>query len=171
MIFHLPPSRNTKFFMKNSFLLFLYLISHCLLHAQDSNARFKQLESLQGTWSMQTKRGIIYESWIKSSDTSFAGKSFRVVNTDTLLLEEVRLVKRGNDILYIPTVRDQNNQQPVIFKLLPVENETFTFDNPLHDFPQRVIYELPKNGALHARIEGMDKGSYRKSDFHYKRVL
>lgn len=120
---------------------------------------------------MQTKRGTTYESWVKINDSVLAGKSYRLINTmDTLLLEEVQLVRKGSTIFYIPVVQGQNDLLPVSFKLISTEKDVFVFDNPEHDFPQKINYELPKNDNLHAWIEGMDKGSYRKSDFYYKKV-
>lgn len=139
--------------------------------SQDASARFKQLQAIIGNWSMQTKKGIIYESWSQASDSSLTGKSYRIVGEDSLLLEELGLVRKGNDIFYIPAVRNQNGQEPVTFKLLKVENDNYVFDNPAHDFPQRIIYHLPKSNTMHAWIEGMDKGIYRKSDFYYKKVM
>ena len=32
------------------------------------------------------------------------------------------------------------------------------FENPAHDFPQRILYWLDGAGALHARIEGPQDG-------------
>jgi hypothetical protein len=156
--------------MKKSIFSLLVLIS---LHsfAQDAAADYKKLQSIEGNWSMQTKRGITYESWVKINDSVLAGKSYRLINTmDTLLLEEVLLVRKGSNIFYIPVVQGQNDLLPVTFKLISTEKDVFVFDNPQHDFPQKINYELPKNGNLHAWIEGMDKGSYRKSDFYYKKV-
>jgi hypothetical protein len=157
--------------MKRSLLLFL-LIPACL-HAmsQDATIYFNKLLAIKGDWSMDSRKGTLYESWQQINDSSLKGRSYRLINSiDTLLIEEVELVKRGNEVLYIPVVVGQNNMHPVVFKLTKTSTDTFSFDNPEHDYPQRVIYELPNNGTLHARIEGMDKGNYRKTDFFYKKL-
>lgn len=156
--------------MKN--FIFVVLVTNSLhSFAQDAAADFKKLLSIEGSWSMQTKRGITYETWVKINDSVLAGKSYRLINTmDTLLLEEVQLVRKGSNIFYIPVVQVQNDLLPVTFKLISTEKDIFVFDNPEHDFPQKINYELPKNDNLHAWIEGMDKGSYRKSDFYYKKA-
>ena len=44
------------------------------------------------------------------------------------------------------------------------------FENPEHDFPQRVIYRLQPDGLLVGRIEGISKGKPRAIDFPMKRV-
>ena len=151
-----------------------YILSICILStltsiAQEAKENFKKLSSIQGTWSMPTKRGTVYENW-QLKDNVLDGKSYKVIGGDTILLERVTILIKGAEIFYIPLVEGQNNGEPVSFKLVSSLNDRFIFDNPAHDFPQRVIYELPKSDAMHAWIEGMDKGVYRKSDFYYKRV-
>ena len=44
------------------------------------------------------------------------------------------------------------------------------FENPGHDFPQRIIYSLKAGGNLEARIEGEAKGEARTVDFSMKRL-
>ena len=43
------------------------------------------------------------------------------------------------------------------------------FENPKHDFPQRIRYRL-KGDTLHARIEGTINGKERAIDFPYQRA-
>jgi Domain of unknown function (DUF6265) len=158
--------------MKKILPLLILLLTVHGTHAQDANIHFKQLRSLEGNWTMQTRRGPLFESWMIVNDSCLRGKTYRLMNnTDTILLEEVQIVQKGTAIFYIPIVEGQNNGEPVLFKFVKIENGTFTFDNPEHDFPQRVIYQLPKNDSLHAWIEGLDKGSYRKTEFYYKKII
>jgi hypothetical protein len=42
------------------------------------------------------------------------------------------------------------------------------FENPSHDFPQRVIYRKVPDGLL-ARIEGVINGKPRGEDYPFKR--
>ena len=156
-------------YMKRINLSLLIIIS-LNATAQNSTTDFKKLCLIRGTWSMETKRGILYEHWYDKDDSTLLGKSYKLNGSDTILLEEVQLIRKGVSIFYIPIVRSPNNEQPVVFTLVKTDNETYIFDNPEHDFPQRVIYQLPKNEQLHAWIEGMDKGVYRKSDFFYKKM-
>ncbi len=150
-------------------LLLIGLAMPFTLWAQDSTP-FKKLHALQGTWAMNGNRGMLYENWRLQNDSTLLGKSFKIAPAgDTLVLEEVTLAQRQQAIFYMPNVRGQNNGEAITFKLVSTTNDTYIFDNPAHDFPQRIIYELPKNDKLHAWIEGMDKGSYRKSDYYFKK--
>jgi hypothetical protein len=51
-----------------------------------------------------------------------------------------------------------------------VANGKAVFENPQHDFPQRIIYRLEKDGSLAAAIEGMSKGKLKRIDFPMKRA-
>jgi len=43
------------------------------------------------------------------------------------------------------------------------------FENPQHDFPQRISYKLNPDGTLLAAIDGTKAGKIRRVEFPYKR--
>lgn len=137
--------------------------------AQETLQSFSKLYALNGEWITQSKNGKLYESWQKVNDSTLKSKSFRVTQADTTMLEQVDLVLRRQKIFYIPVVADQNNHEPVIFTLINSAGSRYVFENLLHDFPQRVIYELPVDNALHAWIEGKTSAGFKKIDYNYKR--
>ena len=131
---------------------------------------FKPLHGLTGLWKMDGKRGTVYEEWQVSGDNQLTGRSYKIKNNDTMVLENVVISLQGNAIFYTPVVRDQNNQQPVPFKLISYNNNRYVFENKEHDYPQRVIYELASANDLKARIEGSKNGKEMGSDFIYTRL-
>jgi hypothetical protein len=152
--------------MKIVFAIFLGLM---LLSFAGSTDRFNPLLTLEGTWVMQTRKGPLFEHWNKISDVELQSKSFRLNGKDTILLEKVRLIEKEGNILYIPVVENQNNRQPIEFRLISVDKSKFTFENKQHDFPQRIIYNIVTADSIVARIEGEKKGVVSGSDFHFKR--
>lgn len=135
--------------------------------AQTNGKELASLYPLIGTWQLQTKKGMLYEKWIKVNDSTLSNISYRINGSDSVVLEKVQLISRGQSIMYIPIIEDQNNQQPVIFVLASLENGKYTFENKEHDYPQRVIYNLPVNNTMHAWIEGTSNGKFVKSDFRF----
>ena len=132
---------------------------------------FKPLHGLAGLWKMETKRGPLYEEWKLSSANKLSGRSYKVNNTDTVVLEQVELFLKDGSIVYSPLVNGQNNGERVPFKLTgTVAGKRYVFENKEHDFPQRVIYQLLPEGSLSARIEGTMNGKEKFSDFAYSRV-
>jgi hypothetical protein len=57
-----------------------------------------------------------------------------------------------------------------VFLLRTWEGGKAVFENPAHDFPQRVIYDLSQSDRLDARIEGAQDGRAMAYDYPYRRV-
>ena len=129
---------------------------------------FKKLYALQGTWKMITKRGTICEEWKKIDNNYLQSKGYMIKGNDTLVNERVALTNTDEGIFYTSTVENQNNKQPVAFKMTKAENSMFVFENPKHDFPKRIVYKLVTADSLHAFIDdGTEAG--KKQNFYYKR--
>lgn len=48
--------------------------------------------------------------------------------------------------------------------------DSVVFENPAHDFPQRLIYRSVSSDSLHARIEGTIGGQQRSQLYAYRRL-
>jgi len=122
---------------------------------------------MAGTWKINTGSGSIVEQWHIANDSTLSGKSSFVKNgTDTIPQETIELAFRNGDWYYIPTVKNQNNSQPVSFKVILLKGSEFISENPAHDFPQRIAYRRIKN-QLFASIEGRRNGKYSKQNFDF----
>lgn len=113
---------------------------------------FSPLHWLAGMWEMPKPNGTIrLETWESKGLTALSGKGMKVMKGDTTYLETIELYSDHAEIWYTPTVPDQNNNQPVAFKLVSSVDHQYTFENPHHDFPQRIVYTFKpvrKGGAL-----------------------
>ncbi len=138
---------------------------------QDNKSIFKKLFMLEGTWVMKSKKGnIMGESWVKLGDDHLQNKGFFVKGKDTIVTERVALRRTNKEITYTSTVEDQNNKQPVTFKLTSSDNNEFVFENPGHDFPKRVIYKIISADSVHAWIDAGKDGAAERQDFYYSRA-
>ncbi len=131
---------------------------------------FRKLKMLQGTWKMETRRGAIYEEWKAGTAAEINGRSYTVKGADTMLLEAVVLRYNAKGVFYIPTVRNQNGQQPVTFRMTADSAGQFIFENPQHDFPKRIVYHFVQKDSVHAWIDDGMPGTKKRSDFYYKRI-
>jgi len=154
-------------------LLYVLLITAMIFisfkQEQNNKKIFKQLNALQGTWRIETSRGTLYESWIKTNDTLMRSNSYKLKEKDTILLEQVSLQHTKKGIFYIPVVKE-NNMNPVPFKLTSNSNNSFVFENPLHDFPKRIVYEIISADSLHAYVDGGLDDASKRSDYFFKRI-
>ncbi len=157
--------------MKKEILLIALVLSLIDSYAQQTN-NFKPLVMLTGgSWQMKTAKGVTGETWKKVNDNELHNQGYKVnLAGDTSLLENVQLIKKGNDIYYMSLVKNQNEGKSVPFKLTTSTGKQFIFTNPAHDFPQRIVYEFITPDSLHAWIDGQNNGKFAKQDFYYKRV-
>lgn len=147
--------------MKQLFILFLFTTINAT--AQKS----EQMKWMVGTWKITAGANTIIEEWNISNDSTLTGKSYFVKNgTDTIPQETIEIAFRNGDWYYIPTVKNQNNAQPVPFKVIFLRGAEFISENPAHDFPQRIAYRRIKN-QLFASIEGKRNGKYSKQNFDF----
>lgn len=127
----------------------------------------EQLKWMTGTWKINASSGIILEQWQITNDSTLTGKSFFIKSgTDTIPQETIELAFRNGNWHYIPTVKNQNNDQPIPFKVIFLKGTEFISENSAHDFPQRIAYRRIKN-QLFASIEGKKNGRYGKQNFDY----
>jgi len=131
------------------------------------SSKLKPFEWLTGTWEMRRSTGgTRLEIWTAHNEESIAGKGLMINDTDTTILEQIELTYRDNEFYYIATIPDQNNGNPIEFRLVKTEGRIFTFENPGHDFPQRIIYQFKPMeeqadndiaiDSLLVRVEGLD---------------
>ncbi len=124
------------------------------------NTNLQQVEFLIGTWKIEGKES--YEYWEKKKDI-LAGQSYKIKNGQKVILENIELKMTENQIIYTPTVFDQNDGRGIPFKLKLFEHNLFSFENPDHDFPKKVQYKILSDNELYVSVLGEnDKGySYK----------
>ncbi len=132
---------------------------------KDTTELEKHADWLLGEWHQLTPEGHAVEKWEKQNDTCYIGLAYFLVGKDTTSTESIRLVQRGEDLFYIPTVKDQNAGKPVEFKLTGTEHYQLLFENPTHDFPQKISYEQVTKTYMIARISGTINGKLKSQEF------
>ena len=136
----------------------------------EGNKEFKKLYKLEGTWKMNSKRGAICEEWKKMNKNYLQSRGYMIKGSDTVVNERVALTKTSEGIFYTSTVEDQNNKQPVAFKMTKAENNLFVFENPQHDFPKRIVYHFINSDSLHAFVDDGIDGTKKVQHFYYSKI-
>lgn len=138
-----------------------------------SGTEYKKLADaswLIGTWENNSAQGSYTETWKMENDSAYQGASYFVIGNDTVSEEKLSLVQRGEALLYIPTVKNQNGGMPVEFTLTSSLNGQLVFENPQHDFPQKITYAKISNDSLVAEISGTKNGKTNAQQFPMKRA-
>lgn len=157
------------------FLLILIIssaLSAYMAFAQHTtrHPQLKKADWLIGEWKNQTQKGLSVESWKKLNDSTFLGKSYVLRGTDTVSAEHIRLEAHHGNLYYIPTVKNQNEGKPVTFTMTTSSADHFVFENPEHDFPQKITYNRISKDSLVAEISGTYKGKQRAIKFPMGRI-
>ncbi|WP_157972882.1 DUF6265 family protein [Aureibaculum luteum] len=137
-----------------------------------SESNYDKIESLKwlvGNWDNIIPEQQSYESWKQKNDSTLIAYSYTTVSEDTVFQENMRIQQISNQLILTVSVPNQNEEQPVEFKLIPKSNNEFTFVNEQHDFPSKINYTNPVKDSIHAWVEGQIDSAYKKIDFYFKR--
>jgi hypothetical protein len=123
---------------------------------------------LAGCWKAENSEPGSVEHWLPAAGGTMLGMSRTVKNGKTVEFEfmQLRLNAEGK-LVFIAL---PSGQRETTFVASAVAKDSVTFENPQHDFPQKVIYRLESADRLIGRIEGTRAGTLRGSDFPLRRV-
>ena len=134
-----------------------------------TTVKLSDLGWLAGCWEMQNdKRGLsITEMWMKPEGDAMMGVGRTVKARKVVDFEFLRIIETPMGLAYVS--RPSANKDDTSFALIKALANEIVFENPAHDFPQRIIYRR-EGERLHARIEGAKDGKSRGIDFPYNRA-
>lgn len=158
-------------FKRNSIgwlLGFAFVILPGVVSSQ-TKASLADIGWISGCWEMTAAERNLYitEQWMKPAGGMMIGSGRTVKSGKTIDFEFVRIVEEADGIFYI--AKPTANKEETKFKLIKSSASEVVFENPTHDFPQRVIYRRDGD-KLNARIEGTQDGKTRGVDFPYRRA-
>lgn len=134
--------------------------------AQTPPATIDRLGWIAGCWSRTLADGLTEEHWMTPSGGTMLGMSRTVRSGKTAEYEFLQIREVDGSLAYIAR---PSGQTEATFTLKTLSAQEAVFENPAHDFPQRVIYRRNADGAVTARIEGTMSGTSRGMDFPYSR--
>lgn len=123
-------------------------------------------EWMAGAWTLEKDGMRMEEHWTRGNDELMTGMHQDVTAAGKTSFEFLRIERRGGTLVYLamPHARPETP--------FPVKNQTATkivFENPDHDFPQRIIYW--RDGIrLCARTEGTIRGKAESEEWCWNRM-
>lgn len=126
-----------------------------------------RLAWLAGCWEGTLSNGASYEEvWLGPRGGTLIGMARMVRDGQTSSFDFMRVVDDEGTLVFIA---QPSGQEVTRFRATEVTSEGATFENPDHDFPQKVLYRLTPPDGLVARIEGERNGEFRGIDFSMSR--
>jgi len=129
--------------------------------------RIADLGWLAGCWSMSTGERTVHEQWMPPGGDSLLGMSRTAAPGRTLEHEFIRIVARDETLVFVAL---PSGQPEASFRLRSSGPRELVFENPEHDFPQRIGYKSESDDQLTAWVEGRHGDRERRIDFPYRRV-
>lgn len=132
-----------------------------------AKATMDDLKWLAGAWVGTRGAGgttSIEERWSPPGGGAMLAVSRTVSRGKMSAFEYLRVVERNGGLVYIA---QPGGRTPTEFVLTELGKTRAVFENPRHDSPQRIVYELSSEGRLSAAI-GFAKGG-RPQRFEFKR--
>ncbi len=145
------------------------LIALAVVPVTASSASISDLAWLSGCWAAIDQDTGSGEQWMPPAGGTMLGMSRTVSDGETVAFEFIRIVSTGDGgLVFIASPSGQNTTG---FALVSVTDHEVIFENPDHDFPQRIIYRLLSDEDLLGRVEGTINGTARAIDFPLKKTV
>jgi hypothetical protein len=131
-------------------LLFAGILLALVACKQETEEVHNPFQVLEGHWAKVGATATVAEHWERFDANRWKGAVYRIEAGDSMLLESLE-IRPVNDTAYeyMALVQGQNNSQPVAFRLNQhLADSLFVFENPNHDFPQKISYHLPQRDSL-----------------------
>lgn len=137
----------------------------------EKTLKLKNAEWLLGNWGSTSPEGRWVENWKKINDTVFNSESYFIVNEkDTVFGETVVLSQVKGNVDFTVSVPKQNDEKPVRFDMTGMTDKEMVFENPVHDYPTKIVYTEPVKDSLVAIIYGKKDGKDKSETFKMKRI-
>lgn len=125
------------------------------------------LDWLAGCWEIRTFERVVSEQWMHAGGGVMLGMN-RTVIADAA---------SGYEFMYIGPVEGRlsfvarpSGQAGATFPVVAMSDTSVVFEQPTHDFPQRIEYRRRGPDFLFAQIEGPLNGEHVSVPFLFRRV-
>lgn len=123
--------------------------------------KLEELAWMAGAWMSEEKGQRMEEHWMTPAGGVMVGMN-RTAGTGKTFFEYLRIEAGREGLVYQASPMGQSPPTP--FHLVELGKQRVVFENPKHDFPQRIIYRREEN-KLHARVEGKENGQERAEEW------
>lgn len=141
----------------------------CAIAACQSPKEPTFFDRLVGKWQIDGRQ--IVETWQKSKtpDATYTAQVVETFNHQSFVREEITVTQKDGQIYYNAKVKKQNGGKSIPFKLTESSPNKAVFENPQHEYPQKITYTLTDDQTLVTEVSGtMDAEPQSFSFTHHK---
>ena len=132
-------------------------------------ASIEDLSWISGCWKKdgKTNDSFTMEHWSKPAGM-LIGFSRSVKAGKVRFFEYLRIVENKDGIFYV--AKPANAKSETRFKLTSLKDNRAVFENPKHDFPQRIVYHLTEKDTVAVRVEAEKDGKTQGFGYPMKKI-
>ena len=147
--------------MTRTVLAALILLAATAASAQPS--RIESLTFMRGSWVAESRAEQVFESWLGPANGMMVAANLTARRDGRRSFEFLRIAETPQGLVYFAS---PGGRAPVEFRAVEVVEGRVSFENPRHDFPQRITYW--REGAnLRAKVEGTMRGAARSEEWTF----
>lgn len=155
--------------MNKAILFLVFILSFTACQKSKEVSKIVGADWILGKWENKSKEGNLSETWTKVNDSIFEGETYFIKEKDTLHSEKIQLQQKGENLLYISTVKGQNNNEPLTFVQNKENEKVLIFENPKNDYPKKIVYKPISKDQLAIEISGVEQNKPSSSRYSMKK--
>jgi hypothetical protein len=148
-------------------VLLVKFVSGVGSHSVATGSALSRLSWMAGSWASDSAGVHVEEHWTGPSGGMMLGMHRDLKNGRAVSFEFLRIEGDSTGIRYLAQPR---GRPAFPFPMKSIGDGSVMFENKDHDYPQRILYWLDKDGALHARTEGVIKGKLESEEWRWTRT-
>ena len=127
-----------------------------------------ELAWMAGCWASDGRETGTGEIWMAPAGGMMLGMNRSVREGEASGYEFIRISEESDGKVVF--VASPSGQSTATFTMIKLDDNEVIFENPEHDFPQRIIYRRIGDTQLLGRIEGSVNGETRGVDFPMTKI-
>lgn len=127
------------------------------------------IEKLEGMWQDISRDRAFYEQWMVVGDKHLRGSGYVIDHGDTVFIERLEIVPQGSELIYRVGLSSKRNDELVDFRMTVDRENLVVFENPDHDFPKKITYEMLPDSGVKVYLSGHEAGRFTEMQFSFVR--
>lgn len=127
------------------------------------------LERLQGKWQDMNRDNAFFEEWAVVGDKHLEGRGYVMASGDTVFIEQLEIIAEDSTLVYRVGLNGSRTRDLVEFKMTSATPSEIVFENPKHDFPKKISYELQPDSGINVYLSGHEAGQFSEINFSFVR--
>ena len=146
------------------------IIGGCKNNSGDTKKIFDKMHWIEGKW-VSTDVPNYSEVWKRVNDTCYEGLALSPAESDSLVEERPKIVRRNDSIYFISEIEEQTIEGLTQdFTMTSSSTDTLVFTNKGNNYPNRITYKRMNDTIMKVNVERTNIEGPVKFEYTLKRT-